>query len=242
MASNSEVGHAKNIANLNLLNTHIVALGGRYQPSNRLLELSNLQEVYGTAYTEQQAVNTTLAPYTIAVDDREAIFVPLNRQLTKLRKAYKSTKDVKQPQMEDFMTIVRKLKGKKKYQQPGKSTDTDADEINHSVSQLSYDQRTNNMEPLISLLENTPNYSPNEEEYKITTWADRKVLMLKSTQRVADTFIPLNKARAKRNEIVYNRENNLVDLANAAKDYLFSILDVDSVEYKAIARIRFKKR
>ncbi|MGK4567500.1 hypothetical protein [Flavobacterium sp. 3HN19-14] len=27
MASTSEVGHAKNIANLNLLNTHIAALG-----------------------------------------------------------------------------------------------------------------------------------------------------------------------------------------------------------------------
>ncbi|UPT71872.1 MAG: hypothetical protein M0D53_06100 [Flavobacterium sp. JAD_PAG50586_2] len=242
MASTSEVGHAKNIANLNLLNTHIAALGGIYQPSNNLLELSNLQEVYNSAYIEQQAVNTNLAPYTIAVDDREAIFSPLSRQLTKLRKAYKSTKDVKQPQMEDFMTIVRKLKGKKKYQKPAESTDSAADEINHSVSQLSYDQRTNNMDPLISLLENTPNYNPNEEEYKIPTWTNRKALMLRTTQRVADTFIPLNKARGRRNTIVYNREDNLVDLANAAKDYLFSILDVDSVDYKAIARIKFKKR
>ena len=43
MASNSEVGHAKNIANLNLLNTNIMALGATYNPSNPKLKLANLK-------------------------------------------------------------------------------------------------------------------------------------------------------------------------------------------------------
>ena len=34
MASTSEKGHAKNIANANLLNTHIIELGAIYNPSN----------------------------------------------------------------------------------------------------------------------------------------------------------------------------------------------------------------
>ena len=43
MASTLEVGHAKNIANLNLLNTNIIALGATYNPSNSKLLLTNLQ-------------------------------------------------------------------------------------------------------------------------------------------------------------------------------------------------------
>ena len=241
MASTSEVGHAKNIANLNLLNTNIIALGSTYNPSNTKLLLSNLQSIYTTALSHQESVNNLLAPYSVAVDQREIIFKPLNRELTKLRKAYKSTEGVTQVQLEDFMTIVRKLKGVSKTSKTAPTDPSDAQD-SHSTSQMSYDQRTNTMDLLISLLQNTPNYNPNEAEYKITTYQDKKAKMLAKTQAVADTFVPLNNARSTRNSTLYNDQDNLVDIANKAKDYLFTILDVDSVQYKAISKIKFKKR
>lgn len=241
MASTSEVGHAKNIANLNLLNTYIVALGATYNPSNPKLLLPNLQTIYTTAFTLQESVNNLVAPYTVAVDERETIFKPLNRELTKLRKAYKATQGVTQVQLEDFMTIIRKLKGIKK-SKDNPSTDPKDEQDSYSTSRMSYDQRTNTMDLLISLLQNTPNYNPNENEYKIVTYQAKKASMLQSTQAVADTFVPLNNARSARNTTLYNSEDNLVDIANKAKDYLFTILDASSAQYKAIAKIKFKKR
>lgn len=241
MASTSEVGHAKNIANLNLLNTNIIALGTIYNPSNPKLLLPNLQTIYTTSFTEQESVNNLVAPYSVAVDEREVIFKPLNRELTKLRKAYKSTEGVTQVQLEDFMTIIRKLKGVKK-SKGNSSTDPKEEQDSYSTSQMSYDQRTNNMDLLISLLQNTPNYNPNENEYKIATYQAKKASMLSKTQAVADTFVPLNNARSARNTTLYNSEDNLVDIANKAKDYLFTILDASSAQYKAIAKIKFKKR
>lgn len=241
MASTSEVGHAKNIANLNLLNTNIAALGTMYNPGNSKLLLANLQSTYTTAFSQQEAVNSLVAPYSVAVDQREELFTPLNRELTKLRKAYKATEGVTQVRLEDFMTIIRKLKGIKKSKDKP-STDPKEEQDNHSVSQLSYDQRTNTMDLLIALLQNTPNYSPNENEYKITTYQDKKSKMLAKTQAVADTYIPLNNARSIRNNTLYNAEDNLVDIANKAKDYLFSILDTSSAQYTAISKIKFKKR
>ena len=241
MASTSEVGHAKNIANLNLLNTNIIAVGAIYNPSNPKILLSNLQSIYTNAFNQQESVNNLVAPYSVAVDEREIIFKPLNRELTKLRKAYKATEGVTQVQLEDFMTIVRKLKGVKK-SSPLSSTNPDEAQANYSTSQMSYDQRTNNMDLLISLLQNTPNFNPNETEYKIVAYQDKKAQMLVKTQAVADTFVPLNNARSLRNTSLYNAEDNLVDLANKAKDYLFTILDASSVQYKAIAKIKFKKR
>jgi len=241
MASTSEVGHAKNIANLNLLNSHIAALGAIYNPSNHKLLLTNLQNLYTSAFNQQESVNNLVAPYSLAVDERELIFKPLNRELTKLRKAFKATEGITTAQLEDFMTIVRKLKGVKKVT-PKDSTDSQEEQNSHSTSQMSYDQRTNNLDSLISLLQNTPNYSPNETEYQVATYQAKKTQMLQKTQAVADAFIPLNNARSQRNDTLYNNENNLVDIANKAKDYLFTILDANGAQYKAISKIKFKKR
>ena len=234
MASTSEIGHAKNLANLNLLNTNIIALGSIYNPSNPKLKLNNLQSIYTTAFDQQNIVNSSVAPYSIAVDNRELIFKPLGKKITKLRKAYKATDGVTQTQLEDFMTIARKIKGIRKITSETNNED-------YSVSQLSYDQRTNNMDLLISLLQNTQNYSPNEEECKVTSYQLLKTEMLKATQKVADTFVPLNNARSLRNNTMYISENNLVDIANKAKDYLYTILDSHSAQYKAISKIKFKK-
>ena len=197
--------------------------------------------MYTKGFSDQESVNNLIAPYSFAVDDREIIFKPLNRELTKLRKAYKATEGVTQEQLEDFMTIIRKLKGVKKSK--GKSsTDLKEEQESHSTSQMSYDQRTNTMDLLISLLQNTPNYNPNENEYKVSTYQAKKALMLAKTQAVADSFVPLNNARSARNTTLYNSEDNLADIANKAKDYLFTILDASSAQYKAIAKIKFKKR
>jgi len=106
---------------------------------------------------------------------------------------------------------------------------------------MGYDQRTNNFGQLVELLQNTPNYTPNETEYQIATLLSEKDKMLQVTQAVADTFIPLGIARGARNKIMYQDTNNLVDTFNKAKDYLFTILDSNSPQYKAISKIRFRK-
>ena len=240
MASTSEKGHAKNVANANLLNTHIIELGAIYNPSNPKLLLANLQTIYTNSFSQQEAVNTLVAPYSVAVDNREAIFAPQSKKITKLRRVYKATEGVTQGQLEDFMTIARKLKGIRKINN-APTTDTTVEQTQHSTSQMSYDQRTNTMDLLISLLQNTPNYAPNEPEYKITTYQAKKASMLQATQAIADTFVPLNSARNTRNNTLYNSDDNLVDTFNKAKDYLFTILDSSSVQYKAISKIKFKK-
>jgi len=242
MASTSEVGHAKNIANLNTLNTHILALGNTYNPSNPNLAIHNLQALYTTALAQQQDVNNLVAPYALAVDEREQLFKPLSKEITKLRKAYKATQGVTPAQVEDFMSIARKIKGENRTTtKSSQATTPQPEQTSHSNSQMSYDQRTNNFQQLIALLQNTPNYNPNETEYQVPTYQAKHALMLQKTQAVANTYVPLNNARSQRNNTLYQTENNLVDTANKAKDYIATILDTSSTQYKAIARLKFKK-
>lgn len=62
--STSEKGHAKNLANANLINSYITQLGTIYQPSNPEIELTNLLAIYSNAYEKQQDIHSALPPYT----------------------------------------------------------------------------------------------------------------------------------------------------------------------------------
>jgi hypothetical protein len=240
MVSTSEKGHAKNIANLKLLITHILGLGTRYNPSNPNIAIEILQNLYDKAFADQKNVNDLEAPYKNAVTDRENLFKPLNRLITKLRKTYKTTQGVSTKELENFMTIARKIKGDRK-KPIAESSDPASIENQYSVSQLSYDQRTNNLDLLIGLLENTSSYNPNEDSYKTTTLQAMQDDMLLKTEAVGATFVPFNNARNIRNNRVYFEPNNLVDAAYTAKDYIFTILDVNSTQYKTIAKIKFSR-
>lgn len=240
MSSTSETGHAKNVANANLFNSYAASLGAIYKPSNPELELAKLQSIYTQALADQEEVNTLLPPYTLAVKARQAVFAPINKKLTKLEKAYKTTTGVTAAQMENFQTIARKLKGTRK-DATAAPTLPETQPDSHSVSQLSFDQRTNNYGQLIELFSSTPNYSPNEEEYKIPTLQNERTQMIQSTQQVAYTYFSLSQARTRRNKTIYTNDNNLVDTFNLAKDYISIILDKKSPEYTAFAKLKFKK-
>jgi hypothetical protein len=233
-SSVSEKGHAKNVANFKLLITQAEALGATYNPSNPKILLPKLQSIYATAFQQQNVVNTTTGPYSDAVAARENLFKPLNRLITKLRKAYKSTEDVQLNQVENFMTFARKIKGDKKVSKTPV-------EDQHSAAQLSFDQRTNSLNQLVVLLENTEKYNPNEEAFKVATLKAMYNEMLVKTDKVTQTYVPLNNARSQRNDTVYLNPDNLVDIAYTVKDYLFTILDTDNVQYKSISKIRFSR-
>lgn len=239
MASTSEVGHAKNVANFNLLNTHVNALGPIYNPTNHALRLINLQTMYTEVSTVQLSVNQLTAPYVFAVDDRDAEFRELSPNLSRLRKSYKVTEGVTTAHLDDLMTIIRKLNGQRN---PATAATSGTGASQHSVSQLSFDQRTNNMDLLIAHLANTPNFQPNETEYTVNAYQDKKTRMLNKTQAVANTYIPLNMARGTRDHKLYQAPDNLVDVAHMVKDYIGTILPKSSPQYKAIMAIKFKKR
>lgn len=244
MKSTSEKGHAKNLSQANLLITLITNLGTRFNPSNPALSIAHLQAIFTNAFAKQALVNSLIAPYAYAVDVREILFAPLSKKITKLFRVFKSSQNVSKAQMEDFMTIARKIKGDRKTAVASpvvNPSDTMVAKTHHSVSQLSYDQRINNFDILIGFLNNTPGYDPNEAEYQITNLQTQKAEMLNATHQVGATFIPLNNARSERNDIMYLDEDNLVDTFNKAKDYLFTIFDKDSMEYKEVARIKFSR-
>jgi len=242
MASISEVGHAKNIAHLNLLNTHIRALGNAYQPANHKIELHNLEHLYHTAFSQQELVNSLAAPYWKAVKARQELFRGLNKELSKLRITCKAIEGISPEQLEEAMSIIRAVKGDRKPEKVTASTDKLAAEVNHSVSQLSFELRVRNMGFLILFLQGIRNYNPGEPAHQIAALLEMKAQMLQATKAVNDAFVPLHNAGSSRNYILYHSIDNLVKLATAAKDYLYVLLDGHTGQYRALSGIRFRYR
>ena len=240
MASKSETGHAKNIANLKLFITTATGLGVVYNPSNADLKISNLNLIYDQSFADQNKVNIGLAPYTNVVAAREAIFEPFKLELTKIRRVFKATKGVTLKQEQDLMTIIRKYRGVRKTPKP-KGDNPDELAKYHSVSQTSYDLRTNTFDSLIAFLENTPEYAPNEDQFKIATLNRLKQEMLDATDAVNQAFTTLNSLRSNRNQTLYYAANNLVKIATEARNYTLAILNRNQSEYKVFNRLIFKK-
>lgn len=239
MATINENSHAKNIANLNLLNTHIQNLGDTYNPSFASLKLENLETMYAEAFEKQHQVNIIQAPYTLAVDYRISLFAPLNRLITKIKKSYQASEGVSAAQMEDFLSISRKIQGKRKPVKKSSAANHD-DTHEHSTYQMSYVMRIQNLSLLISLLQNTPGYNPNEPEFQIQSLIQMKNEMETASQKVAQTYLDLTMARDKRNNLLYHKPNNLVELATKAKTYILAIIEKDTPQYKAISKINFR--
>ena len=82
---------------------------------------------------------------------------------TKILNAVKAS-NVSKEYINDVQTIIRKLQGKRATPKTKDDPNTPEDESlqTHSSSQMSIDQRIENLGKLIDLLASNPNYAPNE--------------------------------------------------------------------------------
>lgn len=237
MVSTSEKGHAKNIANAALIIDYATQTGETYNPSNVKIKIENLQTVLDLTKNKFQETLNLIPPYTLAVNNRENIFEPLNKKVSALRSVLKATANVTPNLMADYQTISRKITGARKK----RINPNNEDATQHSTSHQSYDQKTNNFNQLINFLKNIPDYTPNEADYQTTTLETLHEQMLLSTSKVNNAYIALTNARTNRNKVMYLEQDNLIDIFITAKTYLLTIVPKNSAMYKAILKIKFTK-
>ena len=244
MASTSETGHAKNVANLDELISFVGGYGTVYNPSKPAIKLPALQALSIAAKAAIGAVNSANPAYSNAVAAREVAFAPLCKLTTRILNALKATDTTIQVD-ESAQTIVRKLQGRratpKKSEDEVKALAAEGKEVNEiSTSQMSYDSRLDNFDKLIKLLTSVTLYAPNEAELKVaaltTLYNDLKA---KNAAVIAATT-PLSNARITRNDVMYKPNTGLVDIALDTKTYIKSVFGASSPQYKQISKLGFK--
>jgi hypothetical protein len=238
MPSRSEVGHAKNVSNLETLISHCSSLGSAYNPSNESISLINLISFHDECKTAVATVKTTEATFNEIEGNRKEAFMPLKKLSTKVLAALKAS-GVPATVMKDASTINRKLQGRRAKNEPvyQLAEITKMDKI--SVSQQSYDMLIDHFDKLIALLEIEALYSPNEQLLTVQGLIDYKNELTIKNTAVKNSYTSYKNALIARNKKLYD-QGGLITRVTLVKNYIKSIFGTSSPEYKTINSIRFK--
>lgn len=244
MASTSETGHAKNVANFDDLISYASGYGTVYNPAKASLKLPALQTLATNAKNAINGVNAAYPAYSNAVAARESMFEPLNKIITRVFNSLKATDTTDQVD-ESAKTLVRKIQGTratpKKTEEEKAAAQTEGKEIKEiSSSQMSYDSRLDNFDKLIKLLSSVTLYAPNEAELKVTALTTLYNDLKTKNTAVINATTQLSNARIARNEILYKANTGLVDTAMDVKTYIKSLYGATSPQYKQVSKLIFK--
>ena len=243
MASTSETGHAKNVANFEKLIAETSAFGENFNPSKATLKLTALNTQLATAKAAIAAVNSAEPAYKNAVSARDAAFAPLGKLITRINNALKAS-DTTVQEDESALTLVRKLQGRrataKKTEDEKKALTAEGKEVVEiSSSQMSFDSRLDNFDKLIKLLSSIPAYAPNEADLKVEALTALYNDLKAKNMAVINAETPLSTARIARNEILYQQNTGIVDITVDVKNYVKSVFGATSPQYKLISNLKF---
>ena len=108
MASTSETGHAKNVANFQDLIAFVTGYGATYNPSKNSLKLPQLTALQTTSQTRLSDVIGKNTSYNNAVNDRLTAFSTLKALSTRLVNALETT-DASPEKIKDAKGFNRKM-------------------------------------------------------------------------------------------------------------------------------------
>jgi hypothetical protein len=238
MASASEVGHNKNVANFNSGYQILEEMGPLYNPSNVKIKLQNLDPLRANLQTTITVLNQKIPLYKNAVAAREQAFAPISKLMTRVASNVKSL-ELSDTDKENIATQVKKIRGDQKVKKVNPET-SETETI--STSQMSYDNRISNLDVLINQLSSHPQYAPNEIDLQIATLQTLKTNLQTLSSSVHTAGNTIITARTNRNNALYNGENNIIKLVKDIKSYLKSLGDSGKPYYNAFVLLKFKDK
>lgn len=243
MATISEKGHAKNVANFEELISSVASMGSAYNPSKKLLQLTSLQTLGINARKVLSDGNEAIASAKLAIAARTTSFSGLSSLARRVGNSVKAT-DTSEQVDASVSQIVTKIVGKratpKKSDEEKKLLQANGESVKeNSSSQMGYDNRLNNFDKLIKLVTEIPQYSPNETDLKVETLIVYYNDLYAKNAAVIAANTALQSARITRNDLYYKPKTGLVDIAVDVKTYVKSAFGASSQQYKQISKLKF---
>lgn len=239
MASTSETGHAKNVANLQKL-TEQVTVYSLYNPPVDNLKVANLQTLYTTASTKLNEVEDKRNANKNAITVRQSAFENLKSTATKIIN-HLEILGLPSGTIDQAKSLNRVIQGgQKKALTPPEEGKEEQKTV--STSRQSYTQMAENFGILLQLLGTIPTYNPNEDDLKLANLETYKNSLVDSTQSVDQTEAELNNKLIERDQLLYKDGTGLYSIAQNVKKYVKSLYGATSPEYTNVSSIEFTSR
>lgn len=245
MASTSETGHAKNVANFEDMISFCNGYGGSYNPSKIAIQIPSLNTLRTNAENAVADVNAANTAFINATNARQIAFNPVKPLATRLVNALEAT-DATDELIKDAKTLNRKVQGARKSkgtkpETPPTPPDTLAEDKQISVSQQSYDSIIENVGKLGELIISEPTYAPNEVDLQVVSLTNFHNNLKTTNTAVINATTAISNARIARNNILYADKTGLYDIAQEVKKYVKSVFGATSPQYKQVSKIKFTK-
>ena len=239
MPSTSEVGHAKNVANLQNLTEQVITFTN-YNPPVENLKIVNLQALYTAASIKLTDVEDKRHANKNAITLRQSAFENLKSTSTKIIN-HLEILGLPQGTIDQAKSLNRIIQGgQKKTTTPPDENGQPAPTV--SISRQSYTQQAENFGILLQLLATIPSYAPNEDDLKLVNLNAYKDSLVSSTQSVDQTEAELNTKLIERDNLLYADGTGLYSIAQKVKKYVKSLYGATSPEYANVSNIQFTSR
>ena len=241
MASTSETGHAKNVANFQDLIAYVTAYGATYNPSKNALKLPQLNALYTASQATLADVVTKNTIFNNKVNERVIAFKDLKPLATRVIYALQTT-DATKEKVADAKAFNKKMQGvRAKAVEKSKDPNTPAP-TTISTSQQSYDQQIQHLAGIISVLQSKPSYTPNENDLKIVTLTAKQADLTAKNSAVATAYTNISNSRIARDTTIYGTNTGLFDVATEVKKYVKSVFGATSPQFAQVKGIEFTKK
>ncbi len=243
MASTSETGHAKNIANFQDLISFCEGYGATYNPTKESLKIPQLKTLYQIAQDKLNASKTQKTNFDNATNERRNAFKDLKPLSTKIVNAFAvSGADVLA--QNNLKAVNKKLQGStssaKKTETTANSLTTPETAKTISTSQQSYDRLIDHFANAIEILEQNSVYAPNENNLKVDSLKNKLTELQTKNKDLINAYTSYSNAMIERNQTLYNPLTGIVQTAKEVKQYVKSIFGATSPQYKQVSGIEFK--
>jgi len=222
---------------LNICRRHldIFKADPKWNPSNILLTLTQLEAQLDEGYTVALDVPAKLAPQKILINKRQETYDKIKPFVRSSRRYLKSS-GATEAEIADAASYINNLLGQRSAPKPKDNPDVPAGDAikTHSVSQMSYDSQYGNLVGYRAFLGNISAYKPNEDLIKLTTLDELIQDCDDSNAAISAGFVPLSDAWNLRDAKLYTNADSIYEVFRDAKDYYKSLYEPNSPQYRTI--------
>ena len=236
------MSHIKNVEAFGKLMGICTGYGGSFNPGRPNLQANAMAALTDNARQVMGEFHTAQTTFNNATNKREVAFKDIQRLGTRIVSALKASGASKLT-IADAQASVRKLTGQQRTNRLPVASEaaTTPKPKTRIAGGMDYATLAYHFAKLVETVSAEANYQPNEAELAVAGLTSQVKNLQQLNGSVNEASAQLSNVRKKRNALLYDSANSLVDTGNAVRQYVRAAYGPASEQNKEVKRIQFTK-